>query len=314
QLFGLFDQLVKKQCDAADGVKDGMIQNPQACNFVAERNLPLCKPDSAAGSCFNQAQIEVLSVMTSGVTDERGRVIAPGYAVSEMAVDGGLMAQLTDPVHKIMVHSNDPAFNPASLFSFKRGGTGQVTAFHAVIPSAEVAKITAAIRMGAGHLTENQASLMHSKVKLLMWHNFSDEKLTPLSSINWYRQLAKSYGGYAKVQDQVRLFMIPATSHCSITGVGPNSFDALGALENWVEKGQAPDGMVLTVAARQFSPGAAKAVNLSTPNYAMPLCKFPEMARYSGKGDVQDAANWRCQAGDTRLLQLGQSGKQGGVM
>ncbi len=147
-----------------------------------------------------------------------------------------------------------------------------------------------------------------------MWHNFSDEKLTPYSSINWYKRLASSHGGYARVQEQARLFMLPGTTHCSITSVGPNSFDALGAMENWVERGQAPDALLASVADRQFSPGLPKALALKTPNYTMPLCKFPEMARYSGKGDVQDAKNWSCNASDSRLLRIGASGRQAGVI
>jgi hypothetical protein len=108
--------------------------------------------------------------------------------------------------------------------------------------------------------------------------------------------------------------MLPGTDHCSITGVGPNSFDVLGAIEDWVEQGKAPDALIATVADHQFSPGAPKAAALKTPNWTMPLCRFPEMARYSGKGDVKDGANWSCPANDTRLLQIGESGRQAGVV
>ena len=148
----------------------------------------------------------------------------------------------------------------------------------------------------------------------MIWHNFSDEKLTPYSSIKWYKHLAADHGGYARVQNQVRLFMLPGTTHCSITSVGPNAFDALGAMENWVENGVAPDALPASVADRQFSPGLPKSPALKTPNYSMPLCKFPQMARYSGKGDVQDAKNWSCNPRDSRLLTIGASGRQAGVI
>jgi feruloyl esterase len=309
----LFDQKVKAQCDAVDGVKDGLIQNPAACNFNVERDLPRCSAGAPAGQCFNDAQIETASVIVSGVTDEQGNVVQPGYSISELEVMPASMQMLSDPALKVFAYGNDPAFKPESLFSFKRGGPGQVSGFHAVVQSSEVARVREALRPGYGHLPENMKRLMGSKTKLLMWHNYSDEKLTPYSSIKWYTRLAADFGGYAKVQRQARLFMLPGTTHCSITSIGPNSFDAIGALENWAERGQAPSALVANVADRQFSPGAPKAMALSTPNYTMPLCKFPEMARYKGKGDVQNAANWSCQRGDKRLLSIGESGRQAGL-
>lgn len=313
-LLALFDRTVKAKCDGSDGVSDGLIQNPAACNFRPERDLPHCTPGSPAGQCFTPAQIETASVMLNGVTDERGNLVQPGYSVSELGVEPVAMAVLTNPTLKVFVHGNDPAFKPASIFSFRRGGPGQVTGFHAVVPSSEVVRFRQALQSGAGHIPENQARLLASKTKLLIWHNFSDEKLTPYSSINWYKRLARQHGGYARVQSQARLFMLPGTTHCSITSVGPNSFDALGAMENWVEKGQAPDALPASVADRQFSPGQPKAAALKTPNYAMPLCKFPEMARYGGSGDRLDAKSWSCDPRDTRLLTVGESGRQAGVI
>jgi feruloyl esterase len=190
---------------------------------------------------------------------------------------------------------------------------GPVSDFHAVVPAAEVAKARAALRLGAGHLPENTGTLMRSKTKLLIWHNSSDEKLTPWSSVQWYTRLAAKHGGYARVQQQARLFMLPGTGHCSITGVAPNSFDALGAMENWVERGQAPNALIANVAFRQFSPGAPAPDYMKAPKATMPLCAFPAMARYSGTGDVKDGANWSCPATDKRLLVLGESGKQAGL-
>lgn len=313
-LLSLFDKTVKAQCDGLDGVKDGLIQNPNACNFRPERDLPKCSAGAPAGQCFSDAQVETAAVFVNGITDEKGNLVQPGYSVSELGVVPFAMQMLSDPTLKVMVHGNDPAFDPASIFTFRRGGPGPISDFHAVVPSAEVARAKAALGSGTGHFPENTGRLMAARTKLLMWHNFSDEKLTPNSSINWYKQLAARHGGYAKVQQKARLFMLPGTTHCSITGIAPNSFDAIGALEAWVEKGKAPDGLIASVAARDYQPGAPKSPNLSTPNYTMPLCRFPAMARYSGKGDVQDAKNWTCSPKDTRLLTIGESGRQGGVL
>jgi feruloyl esterase len=129
-------------------------------------------------------------------------------------------------------------------------------------------------------------------------------------SINYYKQLAKMYGGYSKLQNNVRLFMIPGSGHCSMSGVGPAHFDALTTIENWVEKGEAPDALVASL----YNPKSPMVDPTKTPLRTMPLCKFPEMARYSGQGDVKDGANWSCPADDTRMLKVGESGRQAGVI
>ena len=99
-----------------------------------------------------------------------------------------------------------------------------------------------------------------------------------------------------------------------MSSIAPNSFDAVGALEKWVEQGQAPDALIANVSDRQFTPGVPKAPALLTPEYTMPLCKFPEQARYDGKGDKQRASSWSCRAADSRLLTVGESGRQAGEL
>lgn len=107
--------------------------------------------------------------------------------------------------------------------------------------------------------------------------------------------------------------MLPGTGHCSMTGVAPNSFDSLGALENWVEKGQAPNALIASVAFRQFTPGAPAPDHMKSPKATMPLCAFPALARYSGTGDVKGGANWSCPVGDKGHLAIGESGRQAGL-
>jgi feruloyl esterase len=312
--FVTIDGIVKKQCDALDGAKDGLIQNPAACNFNPDRDLPRCKAGESGGQCFSAAQVETVSVALNAVTDERGNVVQPGFSVSEL---DGLVPEivgLADPIHKVFVRGNDPAFKTASLFSFRRGAPGPATGYHAVVKASDVALHRAALASGSRGVPEDMRRLKAAGTKLLIWHNWSDEKLTPYSSINWYKQFAGSVGGLAKAQQQARLFLLPGTSHCSITGIAPNSFDAIGALERWVEHKAAPDTLMANVAHRQFSPGAPRSPNMATPNWTMPLCKFPQQARYSGKGDIKDGANWTCAAGDKSLLKLGASGVAAGVV
>jgi feruloyl esterase len=115
--------------------------------------------------------------------------------------------------------------------------------------------------------------------KMLMWHGLSDAAITASSSIAYYDGVEKLMGGRAQTQDFFRLFLVPGVHHCA-GGPGFTQFDALTLLENWVEKGQAPDVMI---ASRVVS----GAVERSRPIYPYPL-----LARYSGQGDPKAAASF----------------------
>jgi feruloyl esterase len=103
----------------------------------------------------------------------------------------------------------------------------------------------------------------------------------------------------------VRLFMVPGMEHCS-NGVGPNKFDTITALENWVEHGVAPDGIVAT----KYDSDVIGSTVLRT----MPLCKYPEQAHYNGTGDKNNATSWSCSPLDRSLLDVGLNGIEAGLL
>jgi feruloyl esterase len=220
---------------------------------------------------------------------------------------------LGDAIIGTFVHKNDPNFHLSSLVKF--GSTpGAITNFHTIVPRTEVDAARASARMGIGSHPELMDKLIKQNRKLLIWENLSDTTLSPFMAINYYRQAAKLYGGYSKLQNNVRLFGIPGTGHCSMNGIGPNNFDALTAMEEWVEKGKGPDALPAKMQFLSMGGRGSAAGGASAPSRTMPLCKYPEMAKYSGKGDVNDGANWSCPANDTRMLKVGESGRQAGVV
>ncbi len=323
-LLAKVDPYVKAKCDVADGVKDGVIQNPAACDFIPSRDLPLCDGKNPADNCFTKAQTQTISAAVSAVTDEHGNIVQPGYSISELNVAMGASAgsgisliPLADAVMKIFVHKNDPNYQISSNVKFESDGSGPITNFHAIVPQSEFKLGETEARMGIGGRPNAAATLIKQKRKLLIWANLSDEKLTPYMSINYYKQLSNLYGGYTKLQNNVRLFLLPDTGHCSMQGCGPTSFDAISAMEDWVEKDKAPDALLATQFATKSAGNAMmpSVMDRSKPPVrTMPLCKFPEMAHYSGQGDVHDAANWNCPATDKSMLKVGESGRQAGVI
>jgi feruloyl esterase len=136
--------------------------------------------------------------------------------------------------------------------------------------------------------------------KLLIYHGYDDLIISPYSSIWFYEDLAQENGGYEKVQLNARLFMVPGMQHC-VTGAGPNTFDTLSALEQWVEKGIAPDAIPATHSTN------------NAVDRTMPLCKFPEKAHYKGSGNLNSISSWSCPQNDKSLLAVGPNGIQAGA-
>jgi feruloyl esterase len=139
--------------------------------------------------------------------------------------------------------------------------------------------------------------------KLVQYHGWGDPAISALSSIDYYGRvqafLAKDPG--VGLQDFYRLFLVPGMGHCA-GGAGPNSFgnngasagpatvdpqhDIVAALDRWVEKGTAPDKII----------GTGTAANDPSKTLTRPLCPYPQVARYQGTGDPNNAASFQCAA------------------
>jgi len=122
--------------------------------------------------------------------------------------------------------------------------------------------------------------------KLLIYHGWNDQLITPHNSVNYYESVRSTLGA-ARTDAAVRLFMAPGMGHCS-GGPGPNQADWLTALEQWVEKGVAPTRII-----------ASRASN-GVVDRTRPLCVYPQVARYNGKGSTDEAANFSCLAPEAK--------------
>jgi feruloyl esterase len=308
-LLPVIDRAVLAACDAADGVKDGLIQNPAQCAF--DTKTLICKPGETK-NCLSADQAETLETYVTATRDEAGHVLFPGSATTDLHGGGmdvwtvGLTSpdeagaaepwsrlgqaplswQFSDNVQKYFV-ARDPAFD---LRKF-RFDAASVDLFR---------QRTAAAN---GDDPTRLAPFIAKGNKLLIYHGFSDPALTPYRTVKFYEDLAAAQGGYDAVQHNVRLFMAPNMQHCG-GGSGPNVFDTLSALEDWVEQGKAPDA----IQARHFTGNDWK----QPADRTMPLCPFPAAAVYKGQGDVNDAANWSCSP-NRKMLEVGKGGAEAGL-
>jgi feruloyl esterase len=117
--------------------------------------------------------------------------------------------------------------------------------------------------------------------KLLLWHGWSDPIIAATRTIDWFEDLRRRLGR-RKTREFARLFLAPGMAHCG-AGTGPDTFDYLTALEDWVEKGVAPESIV-----------ASRFDENGNVDRTRPLCAYPRVARYRGSGSIDDAASFRC--------------------
>ena len=263
--YGLIHNAALEACDGRDGVKDGIVDDPTRCSF--DPKVLECKgADSAA--CLTTAQVEAARRIYSGVSNPRTKaLIFPGLEPgSEMgwAVMAGPQAFGIAQEHFKYVVFKDPSWDYRTLN------------FDSDIALAE--KIDGGT---INAMDPNLKPFIAHGGKLLQYHGWNDWQIAPLNSVNYYKSVEDKLGGAAKVRDSYRLFMVPGMGHCGGSD-GTSSFDMLSAMEQWVEKGKAPDQVL------------ASRVKEGVVDRTRPLCPYPQVAVYKGSGSTDEAANFSC--------------------
>jgi len=262
--YPLIHKAVLNQCDAIDGVKDGLIEDPTKCHF--DPKTIVCKATDNLldeASCLTPQQAKSVRALLGPVKTPKGKEIFPGYAPGS-ELGWGLLLGGTEPYsvpldqYRYIVF-NDPQWDWRT-FDLERD-------------------LAAAEKAGAGTLSPVSTDLSGFTKrggKLLMYHGWADQDVPPLASVDYYSSIQPK-----SAQQNVRLFMVPGMNHCT-GGEGPNTFDVVTALEQWVEH-QKPPSRIL---ASHSTDGKI--------DRTRPLCAYPQTAHYRGSGDVNDAESFVC--------------------
>jgi hypothetical protein len=282
---------VLKACDELDGVRDGILNDPRQCHF--DPVTMQCKAGEDTDQCLTASQAAALKKIYAGLRDAKGRELFPGFLPGAEDGPGGWELWITGPAPGKSVMAilgrgffsnmvyEDPAWNYRSFTV--EGGL-----------KAEQEKTANAVDAVDANLGPFKAR----SGKLIMYHGWNDPAIPALSTVNYYESVVAQMG-QRDVDSFLRLYMVPGMQHC-YNGPGADSFGQFGrlpnddprhsadaALEQWVETGTAPG----TIIASKYSSD-----DRQHPKMTRPLCVYPQAAKYKGKGDTNDAANFVCEA------------------
>ena len=263
--YPMIHDAVLTACDAADGVKDGVIENPARCVF--DFATLTCAGDDRA-DCLTKPQVESAKAMASPITDRRsGAVLHPGryYPGSELGWGG----------------VGGPAPSGESLEGMKKIVFSPGWDYHTIrLPD----DVEHAVRADHGLLFGGDPYLRRffgRGGKLLMYHGWADPLVTPDASLIMFKRINDAMGPAAA--SSLALFMVPGMGHCQ-GGPGTDVFDKVAAIDQWVESGVKPQSI------------PASHMTGTVVDRTRPLCAYPAVARYTGSGSMDEARNFRCQA------------------
>lgn len=277
---------VNAACDSLDGIEDGILQNPLACHF--EPASLTCPVGTDNNSCLTPKQVTAVEKIWSGVTNSAGELIYPGLVPGGEATRGGWGTWVTgrEPYQSLHWRGGEGFFR---WFVFDDPDWDFTTFDFDKDLEYALEKVGPAVDSDDPDLRP----FRDNGAKLIVYHGWSDPDISPVASINYFDEVvqvvaddiraANWQAAVSSTQEFYRLFMVPGMAHCA-GGPGPDRFDALSALENWVENDIAPESMI-----------ASKIVEGETI-MTRPLCVHPKAAVYQGSGSTDEAANFSCQS------------------
>jgi hypothetical protein len=260
---------VLEHCGAQAGVEEGLVTDPPSCKWQPE--MIACARGNSGPDCLTAKQVAAVKRLMTPVTNSKGQVLyaypyipgtetmwagwnyfgAPRPGITPRLANLELPGQYEKYLADEKVRENADALT----FDFDR----------------DPATFTRARRIYDASSVDLRA-LKARGGKLLIWHGWADGAIMATSSIGYYDGVVKFMGGRKQTEDFFRLFLVPGVHH-SGGGPGFTEFDSMTALENWVEKGQAPEKLI----ASRSSNGVVER--------SRPVFPYPILARYSGKGD-----------------------------
>ena len=274
----LLTKAVIAKCDMNDGVKDGLIGDPRLCKFDPRDYA--CRSGKTT-DCLSHEQAEA-AVSYYGVVKT-----SSGVRVGELAVQPGSESSFLGMVdNQTQKRSFYEDFFKYMVFVPNPGPTWRFENYDVENDYKRMGMIESLLQADSPDLTR----FKEAGGKMIFYHGWADGGLSPLTSIEYYKTVERTMGGRAATQDFLRLFLIPDMDHC-MGGRGPWLISYVDYLDDWVERGKAPDMLV----GRHYTdnPMAADAAGNGATPLVRPIFPYPLRAQYSGTGDVNNPASYK---------------------
>lgn len=296
----LLQRAVLDACDAADGIVDGIVDDPRQCRFDAAR---LQCTSRSTDDCLTADQIETVRLLRAGTSAPDAARLAglpPGtesehwstWIMGRPPMKSGY-EYLSVPFFRDMLHG-DANWNPQQFDPTR----DSMVANRKLTPTLDADDPDLRRYFARGG-------------KLILYTGWLDPAIPALDTIEYYEQVRQRVGAVT-ADHGVRLFVIPGMAHCGdgpgfsafgqwYNGTGNPSEDVRAAVIRWVEEGRAPAELVAARSPDSF--WVDPRTMLKTPA-ALPtrrICAFPQRARWSGRGSTDDAANFQCISPEKRL-------------
>lgn len=302
RLVSVLNEAVLNKCDANDGIRDGVIDNPLSCDFDPQVDLAdrRCPAGASGDSCFTDQQLQTISDYYTGPYDSAGTVIYPGKmfgsepdwvglfvpGVHNNNTPGMLRGPAGDHVNYLFFEQDPGVAIPVlNDIDYQPRKSGMNPEYHWMEFSVdEFTAGNARLMSSIMDATDPDLSsfLREKEGKLIVYHGLTDALSVAEATVNYFTDMVDTTfeGSFAAAGESARLFLAPGMGHCG-GGAGPNSWDKLPALVDWVENGIAPDSVIATHSS-----------NGQVDN-ERPLCPYPQRARYTGPaGAENNPSNW----------------------
>jgi len=276
----LVERAALDRCDAADGVRDEVIDSPTKCRFSLDA-LKACPGDTAGADCLTRAQRRAIAAIYAP-TKSGGKEIYPGQPLGGEHDPEGWHQWITGVDDGLVGATNGQASSLQAAFGpevFKYFVFSNPTWDYTKYDLAHWAHDTAAVAPVLNADNPDLSGLNAHGAKLILWHGWADPALNAVATIDYYSRMKQRTPG---ANDFTRLYMMPGVLHCN-GGPGPDRADWITAIVDWVEHGKAPDRVV----SRKNGPDGQ-------PIRTRPLCPYPQRAVYMGSGSTDDERSFVC--------------------
>lgn len=288
---------IARACDSLDGAVDGIVGDFTRCTtaLVAPQLEALRCADSKAGGCLAPAQIAALLSVYGGPRDRQGRALYSDWAWDtgisgggwrgwKLGTDGGKENDARNVVLGGSSLATEFTTPPTAVGADAAALMNYILAFDFDEDAQRIFKTSEQFPVSAWDLINAKGDLAGFRARrgrLIIVQGVSDPVFSIRDTARWWEDLDRAHPGLA---DSARLFPVPGMNHCR-GGPGTTNFDAFSALVDWTERGAAPASILATAPADTPWPGRTR-----------PLCAYPAVAVYDGRGDLERAASFSCRA------------------